>query len=72
MKRFWGYFFAILTLQNRLFKIHFLKFLKFSLIYTLYREFPTFYLRCPPKTKISNVASPQEEAVPPLEDLKDF
>ncbi len=34
--------------------------------------FPTFYIRCPPKTKISNVASPQEEVVPPLEGLNDF
>ena len=34
--------------------------------------FPTFYIRCPPKTKISNLASPQEEIVPPLEGQKDF
>ena len=39
---------------------------------TLTQGFPTFYLCCPPKAKISNVASPQEEVVPALKGLNIF
>jgi hypothetical protein len=38
----------------------------------LKQGFPTFYLLCPPKAKISNVESPQEKVGSPQEDLKDF
>ncbi len=53
-------------------KINLLFHLLYVVLNTLVQGFPTFYLCCTPKTKISNVASPQEEVVPPLKGLKIF
>jgi Cu/Zn superoxide dismutase len=61
------------TLQVKFTKSNFSKnYLISHHLIDLNQGFPTFHLHCPPKTKISNVVSPQEEVVSSLEGLKYF